>query len=255
MSGAVLTIAGNTFREVKRDKVLYLLVFFALVLMILGRVLGWISIEETIKLVVDLSLAAISVFGLLITIFLGASLIYKEIEKRTLYTILSKDVGRTEFLLGKFLGLLALFAVCIALMGVAFLLNVLLCGGSLNGTMFLALYALFLELTVITAFSIAFAMVTSPILSAICTLAFYFVGHATETLVEFTAGGKNPGFKPFAMALYYVFPNLENYNIRTEAAYGLSVGFERIALMTGTAVLFSALFLGVAALVFRRKSF
>jgi ABC-2 type transport system permease protein len=255
MSGAVFTIAGNTFREVKRDKVLYLLVFFALVLMLLGRVLGWISIEETTKLVTDLSLAAISIFGLLITIFLGASLIYKEIDKRTLYTILSKDVGRTEFLLGKFLGLLALFAVCVLLMGLAFAGNVLLCGGSLNVTMLFALYAIFLELTVITAFSIAFAMVTSPILSAICTLAFYFVGHSTETLVDFTAGGQHAGFKPFAMVLYNVFPNLENYNLLADAAYARAVPFERLALMTGTALLFSALFLGVAALVFRRKSF
>jgi Cu-processing system permease protein len=255
MSARVVAIAGNTFREVKRDRVLYLLVFFALVLMALGRALGWISIEEDVKLVIDLSLAAISLFALLITIFLGASLIYKEVDKRTLYTILSKDVGRTEFVLGKFLGLLGTFAVCILLMGAAFAVNVLLCGGTLNATMGAALYGLLLELTVITAFSIAFAMVTSPILSAIVTLAFYLVGHSTEILRKFSENPAHAGFRPLATALYYVLPNLENFNLRYEAAYALPVPAVRLLLMTGYAVLFAGIFLGAASLVFGRKSF
>jgi Cu-processing system permease protein len=255
MSAGVIAIAANTFREVKRDRVLYLLVFFALILMALGQALGWISIEEEVKLVTDLSLAAISVFALLITIFLGASLIYKEVDKRTLYTILSKDVGRTQFVLGKFFGLLGTFAVCILLMGSAFAANVLLCGGSLNPTMAAALYALLLELTVITAFSIAFALVTSPILSAICTLAFYLVGHSTEILVKFTAGPAHAGFRPFAKALYYVIPNLENFNLRYEAAYAIPVPAVRLLLMTGYAVVVSGLLLAFASAVFSRKSF
>jgi ABC-type transport system involved in multi-copper enzyme maturation permease subunit len=255
MSAGVVAIAGNTFREVIRDRVLYLLVFFSLVLMALGWALGWISIEEERKLVTDLSLAAISLFALLITIFLGASLIYKEVDKRTLYTILSKDVGRTEFVLGKFVGLMALFGVCIALMGLAFAGNVLIAGGGLNPTMLAALYGLLLELTVITSFSIAFAMVTSPVLSAISTLGFYLVGHSTEILVKFTEGPGHAGYRPYARALYYVFPNLENFNLRYEAAYGIPVDAVRLGLMTGYAALFAGLFLGVAALVFRRKSF
>jgi len=255
MSANVIAIAENTFREVKRDRVLYLLVFFALVLMALGRILGWISIDESVKVVTDLSLGAISVFALLITIFLGASLIYKEIDKRTLYTILSKDVGRAEFVLGKFFGLLATFAICVALMGVVFAVNVLLSGGTLNATMGAALYGLLLELTVITAFSIAFAVATSPILSAICTLAFYLVGHTTQILEEFTRTPEHEGVRPLAMALYYAFPNLEVFNLKYEAGYGLPVSFEQLLLMTGYAVLFTGLFLGAAILIFRRKSF
>jgi ABC-type transport system involved in multi-copper enzyme maturation permease subunit len=164
-------------------------------------------------------------------------------------------VGRTEFVLGKFVGLMALFAVCIVLMGAAFAGNVLVGGGSLNATMVAALYGLLLELTVITSFSIAFAMVTSPVLSAICTLAFYLVGHSTEILVKFTEGPGHAAYRPFARALYYVFPNLENFNLRYEAAYGIPVEGIRLALMTGYAALFAGLFLGAAALVFRRKSF
>ncbi len=254
-TASVGAIAANTFREVKRDRVLYLLLLFALGLMGLSQALGWISIEEHVKLVIDLSLAAVSIFALLITIFLGANLIYKEIDKRTVYTILSKDVSRAEFVIGKYLGLLGTFAVCLLLMGGAFFGNLVLSGGSLNATMFAALYALLLELTVITAFSVFFALLTSPILSAICTLVFYMVGHTTETLRTFTAVPGREGARPFAMALYYALPNLENFNLRYEASYGTPIEPIRLGLITLYAAAFSAIFLGAAIVVFKRKNF
>ena len=248
-------IALNTYREVKRDRVLYLLLFFALALMALSQALGWISIEEDVKLVTDLSLAAVSIFALLITIFLGANLIYKEIDKRTLYTILAKDVSRAEFVVGKFLGLLGTFTVCLLLMGAAFYVNLTISGGTVNPTMGAAVYALLLELTVITSFSIFFALLTSPILSAICTLAFYLVGHSTETLRSFTAVPGREALRPFADALYYVLPNLDNFNLRYEASYAIPIEATRLLAMTVYAALVAAVFLGAAIVVFNRKNF
>ncbi len=248
-------IAFNTFREVKRDRVLYLLLFFAVGLMALSQALGWISIEEDVKLVTDLSLAAVSVFALLITIFLGANLIYKEIDKRTLYTILAKDVSRAQFIIGKFLGLLGTFTICLLLMGGAFVINLMISGGSVNATMGAAVYALLLELTVITSFSIFFALLTSPILSAICTLAFYLVGHSTETLRSFTEVKGREGLRPIANALYYALPNLENFNLRYEASYAMPIEASRLLAMTGYAALISSIFIGAAIVIFNRKNF
>ena len=145
----IRAIALNTFREAVRDKILYSLLFFALV-MIGGSVLvADLTIGEYGKIIRDLGLASISIFGLLIAIFVGIGLIYKEIERKTIYTIASKPVPRWEFLVGKYLGLVATLAVQVGIMSAAYLLVLQGIGVGGNATMLPALWLTFVELTVV----------------------------------------------------------------------------------------------------------
>ena len=129
----ICAVAHNTFRESIRDKVLYVLLFFAVTTILGSKVLGWISIGQDIKIIKDICLTAMSVFGTLIAIFVGANLVYKEIDKKTLYTLLAQPMKRYEFMLGKYIGLMAVIVVSLAFMTIGGTFYLWLMGGAVNG--------------------------------------------------------------------------------------------------------------------------
>lgn len=180
----ILAIARNTFRESVRDKVLYVILFFAAVCIVGSKALGWISIGQDIKIVKDITLAATSIFGALIAIFVGASLIYKEVDKRTLYTILARPMDRWEFIVGKYIGLMALLAVVVLIMTGTSAAYVLVLGGALDTVYLLAAVLIYFKLMVVTALALLTSSLSSPILGAIIVFCFYVFGHATGVFLE-----------------------------------------------------------------------
>src|SRR6188508_1847596 len=113
-------VAVNVFKESVRDKVLYNLVVFAVLLMSASYLIGELTAGQDVKIIKDLGLAAISIFGLLIAVFIGVGLVWKEVEKRSIYSLLAKPITRAEFLLGKYLGLALTLIVNVAVMTAAF---------------------------------------------------------------------------------------------------------------------------------------
>jgi len=113
----IYAIALNTYREAVRDRVLFGVLVFAAGVLALTLALGELSLDQQMRVVTDLGLASISLFSVIIAIFLGSSLLYKEIERKTLYVILPKPIARFEFLLGKYFGIVATCAVFVAIMG------------------------------------------------------------------------------------------------------------------------------------------
>jgi ABC-type transport system involved in multi-copper enzyme maturation permease subunit len=276
--GGVWHIALNTFRESVRDRVLYVIAFFALVLIGASHGLGWVSVGEQTQIVAHFSLAVMSVFGALLAVFVGTGLIYKEIEKRTVYTILSKPVERWQFVLGKFAGLVAvLFLVVLGsgLFVVAFVAWGL--GGAIDLLFLQALAGIFLELTVVTAVAIMVSTVASPILSAIVTFATYLVGQVTPDLLEVVAFKPvrpdqielvrqsnelavflthTHGFlAPLAKVLYVLLPNLSHFAFRNRVVHGPPLAEGEFALAVVYAVCYSAVVLGLAIALFQRKRF
>ncbi|GMU93351.1 MAG: hypothetical protein AMXMBFR4_24090 [Candidatus Hydrogenedentota bacterium] len=249
----ILAVAHNTFREAVRDKVLYVLVFFAAATVLGSKALGWISIGQDIKIVKDFSLAAVAVFGVLISIFVGTSLIYKEIDKRTIYTIICRPMARYEFILGKYLGMALLLGLITAAMSVVTTLYILLLGGSVDSTFYYALLLIYFELLLVTAIATLLSSLTSPILGAIIVFSTYVVGHATDILIDppqqfegtFTA-------KVFAF-IYYTVPNFSNFNIRAEAANGVPVALEYVVWSMAYGVVYTAMLLVLAAIAFESK--
>ena len=168
--GRVLAIAGNTYRENIRDKILYNLILFALIMILSSLALGRLTLGNEDKVILDLGLASISIFGMLIAIFIGISLVYKELEKRTVYALLAKPVHRYEWILGKYLGLLFTLLVNLAVMTVGLALAMLYTGGIQAGgylRLLPAVYLIFLSLALITALALLFSTFSSPALSAI----------------------------------------------------------------------------------------
>ncbi|HOJ32041.1 MAG TPA: ABC transporter permease [Candidatus Hydrogenedentes bacterium] len=249
----IFAVAHNTFRETVRDKVLYVLLFFAGVTVFGSKALGWISVGQDIKIVKDISLAAISVFGALIAIFVGASLVYKEIDKRTIYTIISRPMHRFEFVVGKYLGLMGLIALVTLVMGLVAGAYVLLLGGTIDVVFVTAVVLIFWELLVVTALAVLMSTVTSPILGAIIVFSLYVAGHASGILVDLPPHFENTWTETIMHVLYYIIPNLSNFNIRPEAANGVPVSMAYVgwAIVYGT--VYAGMLLGVAAAAFEDK--
>jgi len=252
----ILAVAQNTFREAVRDKVLYVLLFFAAAAILGSRALGWISIGQNIKIVKDISLAATSLFGVLIAIFVGTSLVYKEIDKRTIYTIICRPMRRYEFVLGKYLGLAWLLAIVTCAMTVVASAYTIFLGGSIDPTFFMAVLLIYWELLLVTAFAVLMSSLTSPILGALIVFSMYIVGHATTILVDLPKHfevGKLRILRPLMELSYYVIPNLSNFNIRGEAANEVPVSISYVgwALLYGS--VYTAVLLVLASLAFEDK--
>ncbi len=249
----IIAVAQNTFREAIRDKVLYVLLFFAAVSIFGSKALGWISIGQDIKIVKDISLASMSVFGVLIAIFVGTSLVYKEIDKRTLYTIISQPMHRFEFILGKYLGLMAILAVVVTVMTGVAAFYVMLLGGEVDRLFFLAALLTFWKLLLITAFAILMSALTSPILGALIVFSFYVFGHATGIFLDLPPHFDDTVAKHILEGIYYLIPNLANFDIRAEAANEVAVSGAYILWTLAYGALYTAFLLLLAILAFEEK--
>jgi ABC-type transport system involved in multi-copper enzyme maturation permease subunit len=250
-------VALNTFREAVRDRVLYNLVFFALLMMAASIVVGQISIGIEQSVIVSLGLSAISVIGLLISVFLGVALVSKEMDKRTLYALLAKPVRRWEFLLGKFGGLVLTLAVNTAAMTLGLLLAMIYVKHSLepsDAAVLVAVYFILLKLALIVALALLFSCFTTPLLAILFTAGLYAVGLFVEELRNLPMQVMNPAIAEFTRGLSYVLPNFENFNVMAMAAHGRAVPGALILRNTLYTVIYCAMVLTAAAAVFARKN-
>jgi len=248
-------IAGITFKEAKRDRVLYLLFFFAALGIVASRVLAVLTVGDRIKIIKDVGLASISVFGVLMAILIGTGLVYKEIDKKTIYTLLAKPLYRAEFILGKFLGLVLTLFVMTGAMTLIFLAIVYAHTLKIEGSLLVAVAYIFLELVLVTAVAILFSSFSTPILSSLFALAFYLIGHLSWGL-ELILKKMRPGAgKALVRGLDMILPDLENFNFKTEVVHGLPIppGIYLSSFLYG--VCYTAFILGLAVLIFRRRDF
>ena len=248
-------IAGITFKEAKRDRILYLLFFFAALGIVSSRVLAILTVGDRVKIIKDVGLASISLFGVLMAILIGTGLVYKEIDKKTIYTLLAKPLHRAEFILGKFLGLVLTLFVMTAAMTLIFLAIVYAHTLKIEGSLLVAVAYIFLELVLITAVAILFSSFSTPILSSLFALAFYLIGHLSWGL-ELLIQKMRPGAgKALVKGLALILPDLENFNFKTEVVHGLPIppGIYLSSFLYG--VCYTAFILGLAVLIFRRRDF
>jgi Cu-processing system permease protein len=246
-------VALNTFREAVRDRVLYNLVFFALLLMAAAIAVGQISIGIEQTVIVSLGLSAISVIGLLISVFIGVALVSKEMDKRTLYALLAKPVRRWEFLLGKFGGLALTLAVNTAAMALGLLLVMIYVKHSLersDAVVLVAVYFIWLKLALIVALALLFSCFTTPLLAILFTVGLYIVGLYVQELRDLPVEVMSPAKAAFTRWLSYLLPNFENFNVMAMAAHGRAVPGALILQNTLYTVVFFAIGLSAAAAVF-----
>ena len=254
----VASIARNTFREAVRDRVLYNLVIFVLVLTGAAIFLGELSAAQEAKIIVDMGLSAVLLFGVFIAVFVGVGLVYKEIERRTVYAIFAKPVGRGEFLVGKYLGLCLTLAVNVAVMGAGVSLAILYVRGGWDAlvlNIWPALALIYVELMIVVAVALLFSSFSSPALSALLTFFVFVIGHFSADLKSFAASLGGASARALFGALYYLLPNLSNYSYITAAAHGETP--TPAAFFGGLVygVVYVAVLLAAATLIFSRRNF
>jgi ABC-type transport system involved in multi-copper enzyme maturation permease subunit len=260
----ILAIAGNTFRENIRDKILYNLILFALIMILSSLVIGQLTLGHETKVILDLGLTSISVFGMLIAIFIGIGLVYKELEKRTIYVLIAKPVHRHELILGKYLGLLFTLFINVVFMTVGMELVLLFWGGAGPDTflrLIPAVYLIFLSLALITALALLFSTFSSPVLSALFTFFLWVIGHFNSDLRQLGRITKSVVVDWTCRILYYVLPNFENFeainsqNVIQTAAYSQPLNFSAIGWVTGYRVLYCTIIVVLAIAIFSRRDF
>jgi ABC-type transport system involved in multi-copper enzyme maturation permease subunit len=252
----VLTVAANTFREAVRDRVLYNLVFFALLMMAAAIFVGQISIGIEESIIVSLGLSAISVIGLFIAVFIGVGLVAKEMDKRTLYALLAKPVKRWQFLMGKFFGLLMTLAVNTAAMGVGLVLAMWVVKHPLEKGdlyVFVAVYLILLKLSLIVSFALLFSCFTSQFLAILFTALMYVAGVFAAGLRTMPGVDLLPAGMVLLRVISYVLPNFENFNVLGVVAHGGRVPGSLVIYATMYAVVYGATVLAMATMLFSRR--
>ena len=243
MISRLTAITLNTFREAVRDRVLYNLVVFVLILLASAPLFSQISIDIERLMLVNLGLSAISIFGVIIAIFIGIGLVAKEIEKKTLYTILARPVRRWEFVVGKYLGLVLTLVTNAAFMTIGFFGALLLYTRPVtrsDASLLVAIYFILLEFLIITALTLLFSSFSSPIFSALFAFALFVIGTFSEDLKNFASISHGIS-KWGASAASWVLPNFSSLNVISQVAHKQPVGGSLILFNTVYALLYSAM--------------
>jgi len=256
----ILAIAGNTLRETNRNRVMYVLLLFA-VMMILGSVtMGKLALHEPVILIKDLGLAAISLFGMIIAVYLGVTVVHRELEQKTVYFIIPKPLHRTEFLLGKFLGMAATLVIQVTVMSGVFFLVLLAYGGGATEVLLKALLLTLAEMLLILSVSLFLSSLTGPILAGFLSLALFVLGRSSEFMRQLSHSGKT-GWSALDVLLqgaYYVVPDFHLFAVSGAVNQRVSIHGEfftwgYVGYAGGYAALYITILLGLTMVRLRRK--
>jgi ABC-type transport system involved in multi-copper enzyme maturation permease subunit len=265
---ATAAIALNVFRESVRDKVLYSLVLFAIILMAASYLIGQLTAGQDVKIIKDLGLSATSIFGLFIAVFIGIGLVSKEVERRSVYSLLAKPIHRYQMIAGKYAGLVLTLIVNITIMTAALYAVLAYMGWgvspdierawdapALDPALLKAVVLILVELMVITAIALFFSTFSTPILSAAFTFGFFIVGHFSTDLRNFEQVVDSPAAAKLARGLYWVLPNLAQFDIKAQVVHAQPVPLGYMMLTSAYALIYIAVLLIAAMVIFSRRDF
>lgn len=256
-----MPLAFNTHREAIRDKILYLILVFAVMMMGAGVLLSFLSLNQEGKIVVDLGLSSISIFGLMITIFIGTTLIHKEIERKTVFLLLPKPLHRAEFILGKYLGLCTTLLVITVAMAATFYAIIALLTRHWEAILDIvaptgqAILLMYVELMLLTAVAIFFSTFSSSVMSAVFTIGTYVVGHLSQDIVNFGKLSNNDSLILVTKGIYYLLPDLERLNLKNELMFGPGVPPEVLLASAGYGLLYALTLLMLSIWIFNQREF
>jgi Cu-processing system permease protein len=251
----VYAIAVNTFRETIRDRVLGVIVLFALGMIIASLWLASISLNQQARMMKDFGLVAVTFFGLVVAVFVAASLVHKEVEKRTVFVLFSKPVGRTEFIWGKFLGLAATMLVVLAGMGLFLFLLTLVVAKQASGWLLVATALIYLQLLVVIAVTVFFSTVSSAILASVLGISVFVAGQLSHNVLSLSRLGNGVVLKAASWIVYVLIPNLSAVDIKSTVVGEASASWASIAAWGGYLVAYIVVVVLAASWVFRRKEF
>ncbi|QTA81907.1 putative ABC transporter, permease protein [Desulfonema limicola] len=251
--GKITAIALNTFRESIRDKIFYSLLAFAVLMLGFSMILGNLTIGDPVKIVKDFGLGAISLFGTLIAIFVGIGLVYKEMDKRTIYVILSKPIARWQFLLGKYFGLSLTLMIEVVIMTIGLFLLCYFYVPDIPWSLFKAIIPICFELQLILAVALLFSSFSSPFLSGLFTLAVFIIGHTSADIKALADKTEDIFLQMICKNLYYALPNLENLNFKARVVHNLPLDFSEIGFSLVYAVVYTVMIILLSVIIFQNR--
>jgi ABC-type transport system involved in multi-copper enzyme maturation permease subunit len=251
----VLAIAVNTFKETIRDRVLAVIVVFALIMIVGGLWLGSISLGQQGRMMMDFGLVAVTFFGLIVAVFIAAGLVHKEVEKRTVFVLFSKPVSRAAFIAGKFVGLCATMAVVLAGMGAFLFLLVWVVSGDPSGMLLVAVAMIFVQLLAIMAVTIFFSTLGSAILASVLGICVFVAGQLSHNVLALSRLGHNALTEAFSWIVYVIIPNLSAVDVKAGVVGESTLAWSDIGLWTAYLLAYVVVVLALATLLFRRKEF
>jgi Cu-processing system permease protein len=261
-------VAVSVFKESVRDKVLYNLVAFAVLLIAVSYLLGQLTAGQDVKIIKDLGLAAIATFGLFIAVFIGIGLVWKEVDRRSVYSVLSKPIRRSEFILGKYAGLALTLLVNLSVMTLAFYAVLAYLQAQFPDSvraswpapatdpgMLKAIVLIFVELLLVTAIALFLSTFSSPFLSAALTFGLWIIGHFNADLRNFEAVVESRPVAYIARGLYYILPNFAAFDVKTQVVHALPVPAAYVATTIAYGAVYTSLLVTAAILIFSRRDF
>lgn len=254
MSG-FLALTWNGFREARRNKVTIVVAAFAAVVLLSTPLVTEVTVSTFDRVLTDFGLGMMSLILAFLAIFLSCGLLSREIERRTIFLIVSKPLSRASFLLARWGGNLLTLGVMLVVMYLVFASQLLLLDAALTSTQVVASAGLFLELLVITSAGFFFSSISGPMVSAVATTGLYLAGHLASDLHALSQATESTFLKVGGRALYYLLPDLGKVNFRPHAAYGLSVEAGEFLMGAVSACAWSGIFVAAAILFFGRRDF
>jgi Cu-processing system permease protein len=251
----LLAIATNTFKETIRDRILGVVVVFALIMIAGGLWLGSISLGEQGRMMKDFGLVAVTFFGLIVAVFIAASLVHKEVEKRTVFVLFSKPVSRAGFITGKFIGLCGTMAVVLVGMGAFLFLLVWAVAGDASGMLLVAVLMIYVQLLAIMAVTIFFSTLGSAILASVLGICVFVAGQLSHNVLALTRLGHSVVTEALSWVVYVVIPNLSAVDVKAGVVGESTLSWSEIGLWTAYLLAYVVVVLALATLVFRRKEF
>lgn len=255
MIGKISALAWNTFREAVRDRVLYSIFFFGLGVIMLSLALEEIAIGDQAKVVRSVAQGSIDFFGAVIAMFLGISLVWKELERRTVYTILSKPIPRWSFVVGKYAGLILTLTAQLVLMVLFYIVLMLVEPQQIfpPPVVFVSMFMVLLELMLLTAWATLFSCYSAPTTAAFFTVSIFVIGHVADDVWLYGSQAESLHVRQIARTLYWVLPNFEIFNIREAAVHHREVPWDRLWQSAAYGLAYTGVVLGCAVSIFQRK--
>jgi len=248
-------IATNTFREAIRDRVLYSILFFAVGVLVLSLAVSEITIGDGEKVVRSFAQGAIRLFASGIALFLGVGLVYKELERKTIYTIASKPISRGLFLLGKYAGLMAVLAVELMLLGIFYTVLITIQQGVPAGSVYVSWFLLYLELGLLTAWALLFSTYSAPTTATFFSIAVYVIGHLADDIALFGSQAESESIQTLSQILYWLLPNFEIFNATELAVHQLPIPWAHVAGAMAYGAGYTLVVLALASAVLGQRDF
>ncbi len=252
---SILVIAQNTYREIFRDRILYGLMVFGVLLILLSLALGELSFSEQSRITINFGFTAIHIGAMILSIFVGSTLVGREIEKKTIMTLLVRPISRTQFLIGKSLGLMAVIFASILILALVLFGILATLHQSLSWDFLVGLYGVFLEAMLLLGVTLFFGTFASPILSVSFSIGIFLIGHWLDSLKFFTEKSSSPAFRYLGRITSQVVPNLEYFNWRTLSIYETKMPLSQVLMASAYAMAWSALLVAAAAAILRKRDF